>query len=143
MQTPVLRAKRRRHFEIEELIQMIRKLALAVMFVALGTMSALAADISGKWTADIAGRQGTPTTTTFTFAVSGATVTGKVTTPRGDTDISDGKIAGDTLTFSTSMSMNGNTMTQTYTGKIDGDTIKFSRAMGDRPATEFTATKVK
>ena len=123
---------------------MIRKLALAVLFVALGTMSALAATFSGTWMAQMAVPQGDrASTTTFFFGVSGATVTGKVTTPRGDTDISDGKIAGDTLTFSTSMSMNGNTMTQTYTGKIDGDTIKFSRAMGDRPATEFTATKVK
>jgi hypothetical protein len=121
---------------------MIRKLALAVLFVSLGAVTALAADFGGKWTADIAGRQGT-TTTTFEFAVSGAAVTGKVTTPRGATDIANGKIAGETITFTTTMTMQDNTMTATYTGKIDGDTIKFSRAMGDRPPVEFTATRVK
>ena len=121
---------------------MIRKLALAVLFVTLGAVSAMAADFGGKWTADIAGRQGN-TTTTFEFTVSGAAVTGKVTTPRGDTDIANGKIAGDTITFTTTTTMQDNTMVSTYTGKIDGDSIKFSRAMGDRPAVEFTATRVK
>jgi hypothetical protein len=121
---------------------MIRKLALAALLVTLGTVSAFAADISGKWTADVQGRNGTQTMT-FTFTVTGTTVTGKVTSPRGDADITDGKIAGETLTFTQTMSMGGNSMTATYTGKIDGDTIKFSRAIGDRPATEFTATRVK
>jgi len=121
---------------------MIRKLALAALLVTLGTVSAFAADISGKWTADVPGRNGTQTMT-FNFTVAGSTVTGKVTTARGDADITDRKIDGDTLTFSQTMAMGGNSMTATYTGKIDGDTIKFSRAMGTRPAAEFTATRVK
>ena len=64
---------------------MIRKLALAALLVTLGTVSAFAADISGKWTADVQGRNGTQTMT-FNFTVSGSTVTGKVTTARGDAD---------------------------------------------------------
>ena len=121
---------------------MIRKIALAALFVALGTVSALAADFNGKWTADVPGRQGTQTVT-FDLKVDGAAVTGKVTTPRGATDIAGGKVDGDTITFTQTMTMGDNTMTMTYTGKADGDTIKFSRAMGDRPPAEFTATRVK
>jgi hypothetical protein len=41
------------------------------------------------------------------------------------------------------MNFNGNEMRMVYTGKIDGDNIKFSRVVADRPATEFTATRVK
>ena len=51
---------------------MLRKLALAVLFVTLGAVSAMAADFGGKWTADIAGRQGN-TTTTFQFTVPDGT----------------------------------------------------------------------
>jgi hypothetical protein len=119
---------------------MMRKLGLAALFLALGSVAALAADFSGKWTADVQGRMGTQTLT-FDFHVDGATLTGKVTTPRGDTDISNGKVDGDNISFDQVLNFNGNSMTIHYTGKADGDTIKFSRQMGDRPATEFVAKR--
>ena len=120
---------------------MIRKLALAVLFVTLGTVTALAADFNGKWTADVQGRNGTQTMT-FDLHVAGGAVTGKITTQRGDQDVT-GKVDGDTITMTSTMNMGGNPMTVTYTGKADGDTIKFSRAMGDRPATEFVAKRAQ
>ena len=122
---------------------MLRKLALAVLFVTLGTVSALAADFSGKWTADIAGRNGNTMTTTFEFTVAGGAVTGKITNPRGATDIAGGKVDGNTITFTTTMQMQGNSMTATYTGTLDGDTIKFSRKMGDNPGTDFVAKRAQ
>jgi hypothetical protein len=124
---------------------MIRKLGLAVLFLALGSLTALAADFSGKWTATVESPRGTQTIT-FDFHVDGAKLTGKVTTPRGDTDISDGKIDGDTISFAQVMNFNGNEFKITYTGKADGDTIKFSRQFGadsGRPAQDFVATRVK
>ena len=121
---------------------MLRKALLAVVFLALGSVAALAADFNGKWTADVTTPRGTQTVT-FDFHVDGATLTGKVTTPRGESDITDGKVDGDNISFSQKLSFNGNDMTIAYTGKADGDGIKFSRAMGDRPAVEFTATRVK
>ncbi len=119
---------------------MIRKLGLAVLFLAVGAMSAVAADFNGKWTADIQSRRGTQTVT-FDFHVDGSTLTGKVTTQRGDTDITDGKVDGDNISFTQVMNFNGNEMKITYTGKADGDNINFSRQMGDRPATEFVAKR--
>lgn len=80
-------------------------------------------------------------TITFDFHVDGTTLTGKVTTPRGETDITDGKVDGDNISFTQKLSFNGNDFTITYTGKADGDTIKFTRQMGDRPATEFVAKR--
>ena len=120
---------------------MTRKLAVAALFLALGAMSAIAADFNGKWTADIQSRRGTQTVT-FDFHVDGSTLTGKVTTPRGDMDISNGKVDGDNISFDQVMNFNGNQMTITYTGKADGpDTIDFSRQFGDRPAMTFTAKR--
>ena len=75
--------------------------------------------------------------------VDGAAVTGKVTSPRGDSDITEGKIDGDTITFTQTVSFNGNDFKMTYSGKADGDTIKFTRQAGDRPAVNFVATRPK
>ncbi len=119
---------------------MLKKLALAVMFVALGSISALAADFNGKWTGDVTTPRGTQTLT-FDFKVDGAVLTGKVTTPRGANDISNGKVDGDNISFEQVMSFNGNEMKITYTGKADGDTIKFTRAMGEMGSTEFVAKR--
>ncbi len=121
---------------------MMKKLALATLFLALGSMTALAADFSGKWTADVQGRNGTQTIT-FNFKVDGSTLTGNVTTPRGDTDISNGKVDGDNISFDQVMNFNGNSFTLSYKGTADGDTIKFTRTFGggDRPPQEFVAKR--
>jgi len=119
---------------------MIRKLGLAVLFLALGSLSLMAADFNGKWTAQVEGRNG-PQTITFNFKVDGAALTGTVTTPRGDVDISNGKVDGDNISFDTVMNFNGNSMTISYKGVAAGDTIKFTRQSGDRPAVDFVAAK--
>jgi hypothetical protein len=119
---------------------MLRKLGLAVLFLALGAVSALAADFNGKWTGDVTSPRGTQTLT-FDFHVDGSKLTGKVTSPRGDTDITNGKVDGDNISFEQVMNFNGNEMKITYTGKADGETIKFTRAMGDFGSSEFTAKK--
>lgn len=119
---------------------MMRKLGLAVLLFAMGSVAALAADFNGKWTADVPGRNGTQTIT-FDFHVDGMALTGTVTTPRGSSEITDGKVDGDTITFAQVMTMGGNEMKIMYTGKADGDTIKFSRQIGERPAVEFVAKR--
>jgi hypothetical protein len=120
----------------------IRKVLLAALFLTLGTASALAADFNGKWTADVETPRGTQTIT-FDLHVDGATLTGKITTPRGDSDLQEGKVDGDTLSFVQVMNFNGNEFRITYKGKADGATIKFTRQAGDRPAQDFVATRPK
>jgi hypothetical protein len=130
---------------------MMKKLGLTVLLFALSSVAALAADFNGKWTADVPGRNGNTQTITFDFHVDGSTLTGKVTTMRGDMDISNGKVDGDNISFDQVMNFNGNSMTMSYTGKADGDTIKFTRSMagggggngggGGRPPVEFVAKR--
>ncbi len=123
-------------------LSMIRKAFLAVVLLTLGSVAALAADFSGKWTADVTTPRGTQTLT-FDFHVDGATLTGKITSPRGDSDITEGKIDGDNISFTQVLNFNGNEMKIVYTGKADADGIKFTRTLGDRPAVNFTATRPK
>jgi len=121
---------------------MLRKTALALLFVTLGAATALAADVTGKWTGTVTTPRGDQQIT-FTFKADGAALTGTVTTPRGDTDITEGKIDGDTISFVQVLTFGENQIKINYTGKVDGDTIKFTRTLGDRPPTDFTATRVK
>jgi hypothetical protein len=104
--------------------------ALSVLAVVLLVMlvSAWAADVSGKWVAEMQGRQG-PTQTTFTFKVEGAKLTGTVSSPMGDMEISDGKVEGNNISFAVVREFNGNKMTQLYKGVVSGDEIKFTRDM--------------
>jgi hypothetical protein len=122
---------------------MMKKLGLTLLFVALGSVAALAADFNGKWTADVPGRNGNTMTLTFDFHVDGATLTGKITSPRGDTDISNGKVDRDNISFDQVMNFNGSSFTISYKGTADGDTIKFTRTFGggDRPPQDFVAKR--
>jgi hypothetical protein len=123
---------------------MIKKLGIAALLLALAPVAALAADFNGKWTADVQGRNG-PQAITLDLHVDGSTVTGKVTTPRGDMDISNGKVDGDSISFDTVANMNGNSFTLSYKGTADGaDSVKFTRTVGggaDRPPQEFVAKR--
>jgi hypothetical protein len=127
-------------------------LFLTMLLVVLCAISALAADVSGKWVAQVPGRQGNTTETTFTFKVEGGKLTGAVGSSRGDQQISEGKVTGDDVAFVTVMSFGGNDMKFVYKGKIAGNEIKFSRSMegggfggggggGAPPPTEFVAKK--
>ena len=127
---------------IRDMILDMKKILLALVASLCFTFAAMAADVSGKWTADIPGRGGNTQTTTFTFKASGAKLEGTITNMRGDSPISDGKVDGDTITFAQVMNFGGNEMKMTYTGKVKGDTIEFTRDGGRGPAT-FTAKKAQ
>ena len=106
---------------------------------------AYAADISGKWTAQVPGRGGQTREQTFTFKVEGTKVTGTVSGGQADNPISDGKVTGNEVTFSVTANFGGNTVKSLYKGTIAGDEIKFTRTRegGDQPPQEFTAKRAK
>jgi hypothetical protein len=105
------------------------KVLLIGAIALLGLVTATwAADVSGKWVAEMQGRQG-PTQTTFDFKVEGAKLTGTVTNPRGENPISEGKIDGNNISFVVVIKFNQNEMKQLYKGVFSGDEIKFTREM--------------
>src|SRR3979490_1360760 len=87
--------------------------------------TASAADISGNWKASAEGPNGYMERT-FTFKQDGAKVTGETTsTMMGKSTITDGKVEGDTVTFTFTGNFGDNEMKLNYTGKINGNEIKF------------------
>lgn len=119
------------------------KIRLALLSCALA-VAAFAADVSGKWTAEVPGRGGNTMTQTFTFKVDGSALTGTVAGGRGgDVSITNGKVDGDNISFDVVREMQGNSMTFHYTGKVSGDELKLKmeREGGNGQAREFTAKR--
>jgi hypothetical protein len=118
---------------------------LSACFVLMAASLVWAADVSGKWTAQVPGRGGQTRETTFNFKAEGSKLTGTVSGMQGDNPISDGKIDGDNISFTVAVSFNGNDFKLLYKGKVAGDEIKFTRTRegGDQPPQEFTAKRVK
>jgi hypothetical protein len=92
--------------------------ALAMM---LTTATALAADVTGKWTGETKTPVGNSFQLTFIFKLDDANLTGNVQGPQGDPiEISNGKVDGDKFIFH--VSFNGLTIHHDCT--LNGDEIK-------------------
>jgi hypothetical protein len=108
---------------------------------------AAAADVTGKWTAEMQGRNGNTQTVTFNLKADGSSLTGNITNARGDTPISEGKIDGDKVSFNVKRNFNGNEFVQKYKGTIDGDTLKLTITMttqdGQERNVDVTAKRAK
>jgi hypothetical protein len=121
--------------------------ALATILIALLlTGAAWAADVTGKWTGQMAGPDGNGGfEISFAFKQDGAKLTGTVQGPQGDPiEIADGKVDGDKISFVVKIEANGG-MKITHDGTISGDEIKLSSKVegGDFPAGSLTLKRVK
>lgn len=121
----------------------MRRLICLFAVLSLFASIAAAADVTGKWKAEMPGRDGNTREVTFTFKVDGDKLTGTMSSPRGEREISQGKVSGDEISFVMVFSFNGNEMKINYKGKVSGNEIKFtSEREGSDRSFEFTAKKV-
>jgi len=119
------------------------RFSCTILFLLLAAVAAFAADVSGKWVAQVPGRNGQAREVTFNLKADGGSLTGTVSGRGGDNPIADGKIDGDNISFTQTMEFNGNSVKLIYKGKISGDQIKFTRERegGEGQAAEFTAKR--
>ena len=117
---------------------------LAVLVLAVISLPALAADITGTWKADFNTQRGLQKYT-FTFKQDSAGLTGKISADTGgekrEADLKEGKVDGDNVTFVELLSFQGNELRIVYTGKISADEIKFTRKVGDLGTSEAVAKR--
>ena len=116
------------------------------ILLSLFALTALAfGDVTGKYTAEMPGRNGGPArTTTFNLKQDGAKLEGTVSGMGGrENAISEGKVDGDNVSFTVKVEFNGNEMKMLYTGKLEGSDLKLkmTREGGDQPARDITAKK--
>ena len=120
------------------------KTQITLLTLALFSLSALAADVTGAWKAEFDTQRGLQKYT-FTLKKEGTSVTGKANVERDgekrEAELKEGKVEGDTITFVEPLKIQDNELRITYTGKISGDEIKFSRKVGDFGSSEATAKR--
>ncbi len=116
---------------------MKRLLVLLVLFAAV----AVAADITGHWKATAEGPNG-GMERTFVFKQEGTKLTGEtVSSMMGKSEITDGKVEGDTVTFTITGHFGDNEMKLNYKGKIHSPTeIQFTVEAGGN-SIEWLAKK--
>lgn len=100
----------------------------------------VAAQIGGAWQLTVDSPNGSQPVS-LTVTQRGANFTGKLGSPMGELDISDGHMAGTKMTFSTAMTMNGQTMTLEFTGDVAGNRMRGTVAMGPMGNATFTGER--
>ncbi len=130
---------------------MTKKLLFVFVILLALAFVAAAADVSGKWTWEQAGRQGgNPVQISLTLKAEGSKLTGTMTRPGRDGNmdmpISDGKVNGDNVSFKVTMQFGDNSFTTDYAGTVSGNEMKLKitrpgRDGGAPTTTEVTAKK--
>ena len=115
--------------------------ALAVLVLGLA-ISALAADISGQWTATFNTQVGEQHYV-YTFKVDGEKLTGTAKSDNGNVTIENGTVKGDDVSFVENLDYQGQKLVITYTGKVSGDEIHFTRDVGGFGKEELVAKRAK
>src|SRR5262252_426510 len=100
---------------------------LSGVLVLAASTAAFAADVTGKWVAQVPGRDGQTHEQTFNLKAEGEKLTGTVSGRQGDTAISEGKVKGDEVSFDVNVKFQDREMKMSYKGKVDGDELKLTR----------------
>jgi enterochelin esterase-like enzyme len=117
-----------------------------ILFLTLAALplSLLAADVTGTWKSEFDSQIGTQKYT-YTFKQDGTNLTGKasaeISDEKHDSDLKEGKVEGDTISFVETMSYQGNDIRIAYKGTIQGDEIKFNREVGDLAKEDIVAKR--
>ena len=121
-------------------------LSALALGLTLSAWPALAADVTGKWTAEFDSQVGLQKYT-YDLKVEGEKVTGKAAFERmgqkGEADLLEGKLVGDKISFVEMLDFQGTAIRITYTGTIKGDEIAFTRQVGDFATEQIVARRAK
>lgn len=124
----------------------LRTSVVLAVLILCSLVCVYAADISGKWTAEFDSQVGLQKYT-YEFTVDGTAFTGKASANIAGADmeseIVDGKIDGDKISFTENLEYSGMPLTITYTGTVSGDEMNLSRDVGGQGGETFTAKRVK
>ena len=120
------------------------KTHITLLALAVASLSALAADVTGTWKAEFDTQRGLQK---YTFALKqeGTSITGKANAERDgekrEAELKEGKVEGDAITFVEPLKIQDNELRITYTGRISGNEIKFTRKVGDFGSSEARAKR--
>ncbi len=119
---------------------MVKRAVASVISLALLAAMAAAADVSGKWKAQM---EGGDRELSFDLKVAGETLTGTVSGLLDRAlEIKDGKVQGDSISFWVMSEWQGEPVKLVYKGKLAGEEIRFTMGTEDGAwSTELTAKR--
>lgn len=120
----------------------LRSAVVLAALVSAFAISARAADISGQWTATFNTQVGEQHYV-YTFKVDGEKLTGTAKSDNGTSEIQNGTVKGDDVSFVENLDYQGQKLTITYTGKVSGDEIHFTRDVGGFGTEDLVAKRMK
>lgn len=110
----------------------------------VSTLAALAGDLAGAWQAEFDTQIGKQKYR-YQLKVDGGKITGQaeadINGEKHSSEIKEGRVAGDDVTFVESLEFQGNPLRITYAGKLSGDELKLTRKVGDFAAEELVAKR--
>jgi hypothetical protein len=112
---------------------------LATLILTSPIFAADAAKVAGQWNLTLQTANG-PANPTATFKQDGETLTGTYKGRFGESPLK-GTIKGNDITFSTTISPQGQEIQIVYSGTVDGDSMKGKVKFGDMGEGEFTGKK--
>jgi hypothetical protein len=120
------------------------KTRIILLTLALSVCCVWAANVTGVWKAQFDTQRGLQKYT-FTLQQDGTKVSGnasaEVNGAKRESELKEGKIEGDTVSFVEPLNIQGNDLRITYTGKVADNEIKFTRQVGDFATTEAVAKR--
>ena len=121
-----------------------RSIVFSILFLFVSSIAVFAADFNGTWTAAIDTQVGVQNYT-FTFKVEGEKLTGKAKSAfaNAETEITEGVVKGDDISFVENLVYEGMPLKIVYKGKISGDEIKFTRNVAEIADEPFVAKRAK
>jgi len=109
------------------------KITALALGLLLAASPAFATDIDGTWSGAIDTPNG-PIPVSYSFKVAGEVLTGATVAPDGSSlPIANGKIKGNTLSFTLTLDFGGGATTFNYTGVVSGSELKLHTAFMDMP----------
>jgi hypothetical protein len=99
------------------------RLLAAFLVTTLLSVAASAADISGRWTWPMQGRNGNVTEAHATLLFKDGVLTGTVSGRMGEAPIGDASFLDGKVAFTVTREVDGNKIVIKYAGQLEGDTI--------------------
>jgi imidazolonepropionase-like amidohydrolase len=99
-----------------------------------------AADIGGTWDVSVSTPQGS-NQATMTVSQSGSSFTGQVTSEMGSAAVNDGQVSGNSVNWTITLSMGGQSMTITFRGDVEGNRMTGSAEIPGMGSASFSAQK--
>ena len=120
----------------KSLLYVVAVVSLTVLF-SVGAVAQKS--VEGEWDA-VFNTPGGPRPFKLVLKVDGERLTGMAKRPSGDVPVV-GTIKGIDISFSYSISYNGNTVTLNYTGKVSGDSMSGTVMFNENASDEWSAKR--